>query len=375
MHLIGSTIFQTIDHWANTLTNPTWLFPISIVLLILSLRYAHVWTRPPIAIGIGVFLAALVAYSCMDWPGVDHSQFRESITKADNLPIIIILTLLYITYWISLRKASLNDARIAEGKPPLEASEKSRKVLVWPDLVYTELIAMVVCTAILILWSVAVPAPIEEPANIARTPNPSKAPWYFLGLQELLVYFDPWLAGVVLPGLIMVGLIAIPYVDRNPKGNGYYTLRERKMAIFVFLFGFLILWVLQVFLGTFLRGPGWNFFGVYEYWDHNKIEPLENIDISEIFYVNMLGGYEPDSVWVRELPGIVLVILYMTVLPLVIARTVGKKMFRELGAIRFGIVVNLALIMAAVPLKMVARWLFNLKYVVNLDIPEINLNI
>lgn len=375
MPVLGSTIFESIDGFFNFVTRPEVLFPVTIGILILSLRFAHIWTKPKIALGIGAFLALLVIYSCMDWPGVDHAQFRENISKADNIPILIILSLLYVTYWISLRRASLNDARIRSGLPPLEAAEKSRKVLVWPDLVYTELIAMVICTAVLIIWSVGVPAPIEEPANIARTPNPSKAPWYFLGLQEMLVYFDPWLAGVMLPGTILIGLIAIPYLDRNPKGNGYYTLHERKTAIFIFLFGFLILWVLQVFLGTFLRGPGWNFFGVYEYWDHNKVEPLENIDISEIFYVNFLGGYEPKNMWLRELPGLVMVIGYMTVLPLIIARTVGKKMFRELGAIRFGIVINLGLIMAAVPIKMVLRWLFNLKYVVNLDIPEINLNV
>lgn len=370
-------MLETFDAFFNYVTKPELLFVIATVLLLASLRFYHVWTKPPIAAGIGFALIALIVYSCLDFPahGIDHSQFRANIGKADNIPILIILTLLYLTYWISLRRASINDKRIAEGRPPLEASEKNRKVLVWPDLVYSELIAMVVCTAVLILWSVGLEAPIEEPANTARTPNPSKAPWYFLGLQEMLVYFDPWLAGVLLPGTIVIGLIAIPYIDRNPKGNGYYTLAERKGAIFVFLFGFLILWVLQVFLGTFLRGPGWNFFGVYEYWDHNKVEPLQNIDVSEIFYVQLLGGYEPKNVLLRELPGLVLVLGYLTVLPLIIARTAGKKLFRELGAIRFGIVVNLGLIMAAVPIKMVLRWMFNLKYIVNLDIPGVDLNI
>ena len=370
-------MLESIDAFFNFVTRPEILFPGSILLLVASLRFYHVWTQPKIATGIGLGLIALLVYSCLDFPsqGIDHSQFRESLFKPDNIPIVIVLTLLYITYWISLRRASINDKRIAEGRPPLEASEKNRKVLVWPDLVYTEMIAMVVCTTVLILWSVFIEAPIEEPANVARTPNPSKAPWYFLGLQEMLVYFDPWLAGVLLPGLIIVGLVAIPYVDRNPKGNGYYTLAERKGAIFIFLFGFLILWTLQVFLGTFLRGPGWNFFGVYEYWDHAKVEPLLNVNVSELFYVKLLGGHEPANVWLRELPGIILVILYMAVLPLVFARTLGKKLFRELGAIRFGLVAHVGLIMLAVPIKMVLRWLFNLKYVVNIDIPEINLNI
>ena len=113
----------------------------------------------------------------------------------------------------------------------------------WPDLVYTELISLIVCTVVLIVWSILLKAPLEQPANPADTPNPSKAPWYFLGLQEMLVYFDPWLAGVVLPGLIIVGLMAIPYIDKNPKGNGYYTFKERKPEITIFLFGFAVLWV------------------------------------------------------------------------------------------------------------------------------------
>ena len=78
----------------------------------------------------------------------------------------------------------------------------------WPDLVYSELICMVRCGAILLVWSLLVPAPLEQPANPALTPNPSKAPWYFLGLQELLFYCDAWLAGVAVPCLIVLGLLA-----------------------------------------------------------------------------------------------------------------------------------------------------------------------
>ena len=367
-------MFETIDRILNVLTRPEILFAISIVLLILSLKFAHIWTRPPIALAIGGFLVLLLVYACLPIGlKAGHAEFVRSLTKPDNVPIVMILGLLFFFYWLSLRKASVNDERIAKGEPPVEAAEKTRKVLVWPDLVYTELIAMVACAVILIVWAVLLEAPLEEPANAGRTPNPAKAPWYFLGLQELLVYFDPWLAGILIPMMIMMGLMAIPYVDRNPKGNGYYTLRERKGAIAVFLFGFLILWVLQVFLGTFLRGPGWNFFGIFEPWDVNKVEPLLNIDVSEIFYVKLLGGMEPENVLLRELPGILLVVGYMGILPVIFANTIGKKLFRELGAIRFGVVANLGLIMAAVPIKMVLRWMFNLKYIVNL--PDIQLNI
>src|ERR687883_1965954 len=117
------------------------------------------------------------------------------------------------------------------------------KIYTWPNLVRAEFLVALFVMVVLILWALLIDAPLEEPANPTRTPNPSKAPWYFLGLQEMLVYFDPWIAGVVLPSLIIVGLMVIPYVDVNPKGNGYYTWSERKFAISTFCFGFLILWV------------------------------------------------------------------------------------------------------------------------------------
>ena len=343
-------LFQKIDALLNWATQPQWLFAFSIGLLLVLMHFAHVWTKPRVAGLMGLVLVLLGVYSWFDWPGVSHAQFRESVTKPDNIPIVLVLGSLAFFTWLSFRKAVINDQRIQAGQPPVEAAEKSRKVLVWPDLVYTELIAMVVVVVVLILWSILIKAPIEEPANLARTPNPSKAPWYFLGLQELLVYFDPWLAGVLVPALIIVGLIVIPYVDRNPKGNGYYTLAERKGAIFVFLFGFLILWTLGCFIGTFLRGPGWNFFGIYEPWDVNKVEPLLNINVSEIVWVKLLEKPLPSWWLPREIFGILIVLGYFTLMPAIFARTVGQKMFRELGAIRFGIVVNLGLIMLAVPL-------------------------
>src|SRR5262245_56630997 len=139
--------------------------------------------------------------------------------------------------WLYFKKSVENDERKAAGRPLFE-QEKAEKVLTWPDLVYTELVCMVLVTAVLIAWGILLQAPLEEPASAAKTPNPSKAPWYFLGLQEMLVYFDPWMAGVVLPSVILVGLMALPYIDFNKLGNGYYTFTQRKFAISTFLFGF-----------------------------------------------------------------------------------------------------------------------------------------
>src|SRR5205823_5134435 len=200
------------------------------------------------------------------------------------VPITMLIFSVGFCTWLGLRQAVINDERMARGEPPMEKVGDD-KILVWPDLVYTELIAMIIVTFGLTIWAVYLKAPLEPPASPSRIPNPSKAPWYFLGLQEMLVYFDPWMAGVVLPTMIIVGLVAMPYIDFNQKGNGYYTFAQRKFAVTTFLFGFAVLWCTLIVLGTFMRGPNWNFFGPFENWDPHKVVPLNNVNLSEIFWL------------------------------------------------------------------------------------------
>src|SRR5213082_1250616 len=172
------------------------------------------------------------------------------------------------------------EVKVQSGRArAIAASDLPDKVHTWPYLVRAEFISGCILLLVLLVWSITVDAPMEEPANPTKTPNPSKAPWYFLGLQEMLVYFDPWIAGVVLPSLIIVGLMVIPYIDTNPKGNGYYTVRERPFAIYTYMFVFLVLWVTLIFLGTFMRGPGWYFFWPGQYWDPHKTVALTNVNL------------------------------------------------------------------------------------------------
>ena len=242
-------------------------------------------------------------------------DFREIVTKPDNVPIVGLIILVGFFFWFGLRRTVINDARIAQGLPALEELEPE-KTLTWPDLVYTELICMVMLTIVLVVWGIALQAPLEQPASSTVAPNPSKAPWYFLGLQEMLVYFDPWMAGVVLPSMIIVGLMAIPYIDTNKAGNGYYTYDQRKFAFLTFQYGFVVLWVVLILLGTFLRGPNWNFFGPYEYWDLHKLIPLNNVNLSDIVWVQLLGTVKPASILVREAPGSLLCLAYFIFTPL-----------------------------------------------------------
>src|SRR2546422_1434708 len=292
-------------------------------------------------------------------------NFRLIVTKPDNVPIVGLIFLLLFFVWYSVREGVLNDRRIQAGQGPIEKAESDR-VWVWPDLVYTELISLIVCSVVLIVWSIFLKAPLEPPANPANTPNPSKAPWYFLGLQEMLVYFDPWLAGVVLPGLIIVGLICIPYIDKNPKGNGYFTFKERSAEITIFLFGFAVLWSSLIVLGTFLRGPNWNFFGPFEFWDIHKLEALTNVNLSEYIWVRAFRTGLPEFWLLREIFGILLVLFYVFALPVILARSVFKTYYEKLGAPRYYVRAFLFVMMMALPIKMLARWLFNLKYIVSI---------
>ena len=97
----------------------------------------------------------------------------------------------------------------------------------------------------------------------------------------------------MLPSLIVAGLMAIPYIDFNKAGNGYYTIKERMFSYSVFQFGFLEMWITLIVLGTLLRGPNWNFFGPYEHWDAHKVQALNNVNLSEFFWEKLCGKSLP----------------------------------------------------------------------------------
>jgi uncharacterized membrane protein len=388
-------LFETFKAVANVLANPWLSFSLAaggLLLLLRFRRYTFNWW-----VG-GVIL--LVEAGVVAW-GMKDPNFRLIVGKPDNVPITAMLFVSTLVLWLAMVQAVNNDRRVQEKLPPDEKETSQQKTWVWPDLLYIEFISLIVCSVVLILWAIYLRAPLEEPANPAATPNPSKAPWYFLGLQEMLVYYDPWYAGVVLPTIIIIGLMAIPYIDLNPKGNGYYTFAERKFAITIFLFGYLALWVFMIITGTFLRGPGWNFFGPFEYWDPHKVVALNNVNLSDYVWVDWFQwiykktGIEwfnqglPEVVnkvpqlipwngpsvreflvevghaFKREFAGILFLAFYFLALPGVLAKTLLKKFYEQMDFIRFSVLVLLALTMFTLPLKMLLRWTINLKYFVD----------
>ena len=383
---------QSFRDLVNANTGPV-IYTLGTTVLLVVLYLGRRWfVRPAVAWTIWNLMLLFLALSMPD------ENFFAIVAKPDNVPIVALVFLLAFFTWLATWKAVQNDDRMEKGEPPLEKLD-DEKILVWPDLVYTEMICMIALTAVLIFWAMWLQAPLEEPASSVKTPNPSKAPWYFLGLQEMLVYYDPWMAGVVLPSMIVAGLMAIPYIDFNKAGNGYYTIKQRPFAYIVFQLGFLELWVTLIVLGTLLRGPNWNFFGPYEPWDAHKVEALNNVNLSEYVWQWWLGKSMPAvpqlqiildtfpswiSSWLqpllqflailftRELPGTLLVLGYFIALPPLMAITVFRGFYQRMGFIRYMVLANLLLFMAALPIKMVLRWSFNLKYLI--AIPEYFLN-
>src|SRR5579863_8597929 len=302
--------------------------------------------------------------------GIDWRQLWDIVSAPDNVPIVALLFFVSFYTWYAFRQARANDQLIAQlQSDPQLAKTAYRKtypwkpgwlkeIHTWPYLMRMELLVAISVTIILMIWSITLYAPLEEPANPNLTMNPAKAPWYFLGLQEMLVYFDPWIAGVVMPTLIIIGLMAIPYIDTNPLGSGYYTWKQRKFSIGTFLFGFLFLWVSMIIIGTFIRGPGWQWFWPGQTWDHNRLIYEVNRDLPDIFGITsnlakivfgaiVVGGY-------YLLGGFLVYSLFR--------RYMGKD-FKRMSLLQFSITQFLLLSMVALPLKMGLRLLWHIKYV------------
>lgn len=301
----------------------------------------------------------------MDW-----HQLWEIASAPDNVPIVGLIPLLAFYIYLGVKQAAANDQLIEqlETNPALAKTHHrktwpfrpgwQKEIHVWPFLLRVEFLAAIIVTIILMVWSITLNAPLEEPSNPNVTMNPAKAPWYFLGLQEMLVYFDPWIAGVVMPTLIIVGLMIIPYVDTNPLGSGYYTLKQRKFAIGTFCFGFLLLWVAMIIIGTFIRGPGWQWFWPGQTWDHSRLIYEVNRDLPDIFGITsnlgklifgaiVVGGYFAAG-------GLALTLLF---------RRLMAKDFARMSILQYSLVAAFSLMMVALPIKMLFRLLFHIKYV------------
>jgi hypothetical protein len=303
---------------------------------------------------------------------MDLHQLWTILSTPDNVPIVLLLFVVPFYTWYGLRQSLANDRLIAqlEADPVMAKTHHrktqpwrpgwAREVHVWPYLLRIEFLAAIIVTVILLVWSIALNAPLEEPSNPTLTMNPAKAPWYFLGLQEMLVYFDPWMAGVVMPSLIIVGLMVIPYIDTNPLGNGYYTFKQRKFAILTFVFGFIVLWVSMIVIGTIIRGPGWMWFWPGATWDHNRLIFEVNRDLPDVFGIA--------SRWGKGIFGAAVVGAYLAAAGLLIHKLItwndfNRKIYKRMSVLQYVIMQTFLIIMLSLPVKILIRLLFRIKYV------------
>ena len=309
-------------------------------------------------------------------------------SAADNVPIVGLLFLIPFYVWYSFRQALENDRLIATLESDPAAAKTAyrktepwhpsweREVHTWPYLMRIEFVAAILVTVLLMVWSLTLNAPLEEPANPNVTMNPAKAPWYFLGLQEMLVYFDPWMAGVVMPTLIIIGLMAIPYIDANPLGNGYYTYKQRKFAIWSFWGGFLGLWVLMIVIGTFIRGPGWMWFWPTATWDAQRVEYAVNRNLDQVFMIDgswiahlmpaASVSYAP--ILARMIFGIFPTVIYFLgagylCYVLMNSTAFARKIFARMSLLQIVTTDLLMVLMLSLPVKIILRLVFRIKYV------------
>jgi quinol-cytochrome oxidoreductase complex cytochrome b subunit len=131
----------------------------------------------------------------------------------------------------------------------------------WPHLMVRELLLFLLVFIVILGISLVFNAPLEEAANPLHSTNPAKAPWYFVGIQELVSY-SAFLGGIVAPAVIVLSLALLPYLDRRPQGTGVWFSRDRRVATTLFTL-FTLAMIILILIGQFVRGPNW---GLYWPW-------------------------------------------------------------------------------------------------------------
>ncbi|MHC4103326.1 MAG: hypothetical protein ACYSR9_00190 [Planctomycetota bacterium] len=220
--------------------------------------------------------------------------------------------------------------------------QEKERVPAFPHLVFLELLATLAVMIFFILISIYFNAPLEEIASPSDTPNPAKAPWYFVGLQELLVYFDPWIGGVVIPLLILLGLMASPFLSMSRRKEQVNRSRYQQLGVLIFTAG-LVLWFILIIIGQYFRGPSWLLYWPWESWDVHK-ETQENL-------------------WNFSLPlGVSIMTAYFS-LALIAPALKWRDFYRQLGLMRYSIFMIFMALFVGVFLKIILRLVFGVKYI------------
>ncbi|MCP4661185.1 MAG: hypothetical protein GY856_37760 [bacterium] len=369
------TFVTTIDRLAS----PPILFALALLLFVIGVKWRGLWSRLGGLVS-AVLLATFLGVSLSD------EGFRRLVLDPERLPVLGLVLLSGFFLWLSRHRAQDRDAR----------NERLLPDAAWPGFSSGELGVAMLVLLVVAACAFLARAPVAAVADPAFPPNPAKAPWFLVGLQEMRVYFDAWVPGVLLPGLILVFLVALPHLDRQPSDGDRTPFEEAHGGVspepvppggdkwgvapglvFLFLFGWWLLWVLPMVIGAFLRGPHWNAFGPFEPWDAARPHLDTAVPLSELLWSRLLDLGPPESWLLRELPGIALVGLYFGFLPLLlpwwkVTRSIFARTRKRLGGWRFYVATVLVLAMMIVPLKMISWWLFDVEYLIHL--PEWSFN-
>ncbi|GAX60459.1 cytochrome b subunit of the bc complex [Candidatus Scalindua japonica] len=276
---------------------------------------------------------------------------EEHGRSKDNDEVIVRMTKREWEYVKDIHVAS----KYKEGFETLTPKQQDYTVKHLRDSVGIEFLAGLLFTFIIMVWSLFMDAPLKELANPSDTPLCERAPWYFIGLQELLIYFDPWLAGVVIPSILLAGLIVLPFIDPNKEsGIGWYSFRVRPVAVSAFCFGY-AMWYILIIVGQFFRGPGRVFYWPWE--DKTIVKAVTQVEMTNF---HIVGGFA-------------FFILYFSAC-LITPRLVFKKLYKSLGVTRYHIFVSLMAVMMLIPIKILLRYIFDVKYILSLQIFNTALN-
>lgn len=190
-------------------------------------------------------------------PEADEMPIRLAASTGPSMAITVNATPMQLDTAPKKEKRQFGLMGIVRGPFTKTGNVPDNSVFSWPNLLTAELFVFILTVAAILVLSLCFQAPLEEPVNVSHPPNPAKAPWYFLGLQELVSYSAFW-GGVGIPGIEVAILFLVPFLDRKPGGVGRWFAKERMLPNTLFM-TFAILNVIFVVVGTVFRGPNWEF--------------------------------------------------------------------------------------------------------------------
>jgi hypothetical protein len=280
-------------------------------------------------------------------------MFIEYLLNEPDAVALVLLTLgVGLTLVVGLAAGRRRDRHGGSSSPSVE-DQRQAVVTTWPHLLRLELVATLATMLFVAWWAIGLEVPLGPVADPGVTPKVAKAPWFFVGIQEMLQYFDAWLAGAVLPLLMIGGLCALPYIDHDTRESGRYTLRRRPVALAVTL-ALVGLWILPMVVGLLLRGENWSLQPV---WGPQEIDvpPVHEPLLSLGALINLEGAGQ-------HLLGGSLILGPFIALALAWRRARRRPWAARLGLGRYLVAGSLLLVAVGVLLKVALHVTLDIRY-------------